>query len=69
MVYDLRTLEYAAKVYGLTFYRTAAGIAAAGTDYTAEVLPEDVTGAPFAMIKWLAAEKPLKNAYLGLPLE
>ena len=69
MVYDLRTLEYAAKVYGLTFYRTAAGIAAAGEHYTAEVLPEDAGGAPFAMIKWLAAEKPLKNAYLGLPLE
>ena len=69
MVYDLRMLEYAAEVYGLTFYRTATGIAAAGEHYTAEVLPEDAGGAPFAMIKWLAAEKPLKNAYLGLPLE
>ena len=69
MVYDLRTLEYAAKVYGLTFYRTATGIAAAGTDYTAEVLPEDVTGAPFAMIKWLAEPRLLRNAYLGFPLE
>ena len=69
MVYDLRTLEYAAKVYGLTFYRTQTGIAAAGEDYTAEVLPEDPGGAPFAMIKWLAEEKSLENAYLGLPLE
>ena len=43
MVYDLRTLEYAAKVYGLTFCRTATGIAAAGEHYTAEVLPEDIS--------------------------
>jgi len=69
MVYDLRTLEYAAAVYDLCFYRTATGIAAAAAGYTAEVLPEDTAGAPFAMIKWLSAEKPLKNAYLGFPLE
>ena len=69
MMYDLRTLEYAAKVYGLTFYRTQTGIAAAGGDYTAEVLPEDPGGASFAMIKWLAEEKSLESAYLGLPLE
>ena len=69
MVYDLRTLEYAAEVYGLTFCRTATGIAAAGTGYTAEVLPEDLSGVPFAMIKWLWDEKPLKNAYLGFALE
>jgi len=69
MVCDLRTLEYAAKVYGLRFYETPTGIAAAGEDYTAEVLPEDVSGPPFAMIKWLKEEAPLQNAYLGLPLE
>ena len=69
MVYDLQTLKYAAAVYGLTFYRTGTGIAAAGDGYVAEVLPEDLCGAPFAMIKWLCGEKPLKNAYLGFALE
>ncbi len=62
-------LDYAKEVYGLTFYKTATGIAAAGEGYTAEVLPEDPGGGPFAMIKWLGEEKPLKNAYLGFPLE
>ena len=69
MGYDLPTLEYAADVYGLTFYRTATGIAAAGEHYTAEVLPEDVGGKPFAMIKWLTGSKPPQNAYLGFALE
>ena len=69
MVYDLPTLEYAARAYGLTFYRTETGIAAAGEQYTAEVLPEDVGGKPFAMLKWLTEPKPMKNAYLGMALE
>lgn len=69
MVYDLRTLEYAAAVYGLTFYATDTGCAAAGERYTAEVLPEDAGGSPFAMVKWLGEEKTLENAYLGLALE
>lgn len=69
MVYDLPTLEYAAKAYSLTFYQTETGIAAAGEHYTAEVLPEDVGGKPFAMVKWLTEPKPLQNAYLGLALE
>ena len=69
MVYDRRTLEYAAQVYGLTFYKTSTGCAAAGANYTAEVLPEDIGGKPFAMIKWLSEKRPLQNAYLGFPLE
>ena len=69
MVYNLRTLEYARQVYGLTFYRTETGIAAASREYTAEVLPEDLGGAPFAMVKWLDTPRPLKNAYLGFALE
>ncbi len=69
MVYDLPTLEYAADAYSLTFYRTPTGIAAAGAHYTAEVLPEDVGGQPFAMIKWLTEPRPLENAYLGFALE
>lgn len=69
MVYDLRTLEYARQVYGLTFYRTGTGIAAASPDCTAEVLPEDLGGAPFAMVKWLDTPRSLENAYLGFALE
>ena len=69
MVYDLPTLEYAAAAYDLSFYRTETGIAAAGNGYTAEVLPEDVGGKPFAMVKWLTEPKPLEAAYLGFALE
>lgn len=69
MVYDVRTLEYARNIYGLRFYDTAVGCAAAGASYTAEVLPDDCGGAPHAMIKWLRGEKPLKEAYLGFSLE
>ena len=69
MVYDLPTLEYAANAYGLTFYQTETGIAATGEHYTAEVLPEDVGGNPFAMVKWLTEERQPENAYLGFALE
>ncbi len=69
MVYDLPTLEYAAHAYGLIFYRTPTGIAAAGGGYTAEVLPEDQGGQPFAMIKWLTEPKLLERPYLGFALE
>ncbi len=69
IVCSLPTLEYAANTYGLTFWRTATGIAAAGETYTAEVLPEDVGGRPFAMLKWLTGAKPLQHAYLGFALE
>ena len=69
MVCDEATLAYAKKVYGLTFYETATGIAAASAAYTAEVLPEDLQGNPFAMIKWLGEPKDLQNAYLGFALE
>ena len=71
MVYDRATLAYAADVYGLTFYETDTGIAAAAPRYTAEMLPEDTEGTRFAygMIKWLDEPKALKNAYLGFALE
>ena len=71
MVYDRNTLSYAARVYGLSFYETAAGIAAASGSYTAERLPEDAQGSRFAygMIKWLDKPRELKNAYLGFALE
>ena len=69
MVYDISTLSYAQKLYDLTFYETDTGIAAAGETYTAEILPEDLGGEPFAMVKWLTAPQPLEQAYLGIPLE
>ena len=70
MVYDRATLSYAAGVYGLRFYETETGVAAAGAQYTAEVLPQDAQGGePFAMVKWLNAKRPLNHAYLGFALE
>lgn len=69
MVYDEHTLLYAQRLYGLTFYETATGIAAAGDGYTAECLPEDLGGEPFAMVKWLAEKRAIAPAYLGLSLE
>ncbi len=69
MVYDLPTLEYAANTYGLTFYRTATGIAAAGPEYTAEVLPEDLGGAPCAMLRWLDHPRAREAGYLGFALD
>lgn len=69
MVYDENTLLYAQKLYGLTFYETDTGIAAAGETYTAEVLPEDIGGEPFAMVKWLTEPRAISPAYLGLSLE
>ena len=71
MVYDRQTLIYAADIYGLTFYETAGGIAAAAPCYTAEVLPQDSEGARFAygMIKWLETPRTLQDAYLGFALE
>jgi len=71
MICDRATLAYAADVYGLTFYETDTGIAAAAPRYTAERLPEDTSGSRFAygMIKWLDEPKNLHNAYLGFALE
>ena len=69
MVCDLPTLEYAAAVYGLTFYETDTGCAAVGETYTTEVLPEDLGGTPFAMCKWLGEPQTLPPAYLGFALE
>ena len=69
MVYDAATLAYAQRVYALEFYKTPTGCCAAGPDYTAEVLPEDLGGRPFAMIKWLGPAQQIENAYLGFALE
>ena len=69
MVYDENTLLYAQSLYGLTFYETDTGIAAAGDGYTAECLPEDLGGEPFAMVKWLTTAKAISPAYLGISLE
>ena len=69
MVCDEALLSYAARVYDLTFFETADGIAAAGPAYTAEVLPQDLGGSPFAMLKWLTEAQPLQDAYLGFALE
>ena len=69
MAYDTATLEYAERVYGLRFYRTANGCAAAGEYYTAEVLPDDCEGMPFAMIKWLREPAPEFSGFLGFALE
>ena len=55
--------------YGVKFYETATGVAAAGENYTAEVLPEDLGGKPFAMAKWLSKPRPLPQGYLGFALE
>lgn len=69
MVYDENTLLYAKRLYGLAFYETEKGIAAAAEGYTAECLPEDLGGEPFAMIKWLGTARPIAPGYLGLALE
>jgi ribosomal protein S18 acetylase RimI-like enzyme len=69
IVYDKAALRYAQGIYGLAFYKTATGIAAAGEHYTAEVLPEDVSGGPYAMAKWLLTSQTLPKAYLGFGLE
>lgn len=69
MVYDEHTLSYAKKLYGLTFYKTPTGIASVGEAYVAEVLPEDLGGEPFAMVKWLDDPQPISQGYLGLALE
>ena len=69
VVYDVQTLAYAQRCYGLTFYRTKTGIAAASDGYTAEVLPQDLGGKAFAMIKWLDKPQVLQDAYLGFALE
>lgn len=68
MVYDENTLTYAQRVYGLRFYETDSGCAAAGSRYAAEVLPADCGRKPYAMVKWLGAQKNLRNAYLGFSL-
>ena len=67
MVYDRSLLQYAQRVYDLTFYETKTGCAAVG--HTTEVLPEDIGGDPFAMVKWLGEPTELQSAYLGFALE
>ncbi len=69
MDYDAAALTYAKAVYGLRFYKTPGGCAAAGPACTAEVLPADLGGEPFAMVKWLDTPHPLEKAYLGFALE
>ena len=71
MVYDAQTLSYAQKVYGLTFYRTEGGIAAASPDYTAEVLPQDLEGERFAfgMVKQLSDKPSEITGFLGFALD
>ena len=69
LIYDDRLLAYAETMYGLTFYRTETGIAAASADYVGEVLPEDLGGKPYAMVKWLGTPRPVSDGYLGFSLE
>lgn len=69
MICDRQTLDYAAACYGLGFYETETGIAAAGTHCTAEVLPQDARGGEAnGMVKWLIPGSPLEG-YLGFALE
>lgn len=69
MVCDENFLSYAQKLYGLTFYETATGLAAHGEGFTAEVLPEDLGGEPFAMVKWLDGRRKELAGFLGLSLQ
>lgn len=70
MQYDEDTLRYAARCYGLQFYRTGTGIAAVGTHGPAEVLPEDARGGqPNGMVKWLWGTGSEEMGYLGFALE
>ena len=67
MVYD--DLSYAKRIYGLKFYKTPTGICAASDAFTAERIPEDFSGVPYGMLKWLRNAEPVQNAFLGFSLE
>jgi len=69
MVCDLQTLRYAGALYGLTFYQTADGCAAASCQRTLEVLPQDLGGSPFAMALPLGAPISLSGAFPGYALD
>lgn len=69
MVCDENFLSYAQRLYGLTFYETATGLAAHSNTFTAEVLPEDLGGEPFAMVKWLDGHREEMTGFLGLSLQ
>lgn len=69
MTYGPEVYRYLQTAYGVKFYETGTGIAAAGDTYTAEVLPEDLGGMPFAMGKWLGKPRTLDHGYLGFALE
>ncbi len=69
LIYDDRLLSYAETMYGLTFYRTETGIAAAAETYVGEVLPEDLGGEAYAMVKWLGEPQQISQGYLGFSLE
>ena len=66
IAYGLDTFRYLETAYGVKFYETATGVAAAGENYTAEVLPEDLGGKPFAMAKWPQQAPPAAPGLPGL---
>lgn len=68
MIYDARTLDYARRLYGLTFYETPTGIAASSPDFTAELLPDMLGDEPRAMIKWLDRPAAFSHGWLGFSL-
>lgn len=69
MICDENFLTYAQRLYGLTFYETPTGVAAHSPGFTAEVLPEDLGGEPFAMVKWLGHARVELIGYLGFSLQ
>lgn len=69
MTYGPEVYAYLQQAYGVKFYETDTGIAAAGDTYTAEVLPQDLGGIPFGMAKWLGKPRTLGPGYLAFALE
>lgn len=69
ITYSPEYYAYLQQAYGVNFYETQTGIAAAAGDYTAEVLPQDLGGTPCAMLKWLGRPRTLPSGYLGFALE
>lgn len=69
ITYGPEYYAYLQQAYGIRFYETDDGIAAAAEGYTGEVLPQDLGGAPFAMAKWLISPRPFPPGYLGFALE
>lgn len=69
ITYGSEVYDYLQTAYGVKFYETDTGIAAAGPDYTAEMLPQDLGGQPFGMRKWLGRSRTMEPGYLGFALE